>query len=384
MRKVALDLGRRKIALCEIRDGQVAVRRTVQRLSSLRRELGPGTPVATVALEACREVWHVHDVLADWGHQPVVVDTTRVRQLGIGQHGRKTDRIDAETLARALEAGRLPVAHVLSAHRRQLRELLCVRRQLVSTHAAYIAQIRELLRARGVTMPGCAAEVFARRLKEIELEPDLRELVRPLETLLVPLGQQIAGVEEQLHQLCEQEPVITRLATVPGVALLVAAAFVSVIDDAHRFRRASHVASYLGLVPTERSSSDRRRLGAISKKGNSYLRSLLVQSAWCVMRSRSSDPLTEWAHQVAERRGKRVAVVAVARRLARLMWALWRDEQVYDPLLLADRSARGLDKQAEQTQRHSRALRQATRKLERQRRQAHRRTEDLGAMEVTG
>src|SRR5207237_1169126 len=108
-----------------------------------------------VAFEACREAWAVHDQLKAWGHEPLMLDTTRIRQLGIGQHKRKNDRIDAETMARALEIGRIPLAHVLSLHRRELRELLGARRALVGTRAEYVTHIRGLARAHGKRLPNC-------------------------------------------------------------------------------------------------------------------------------------------------------------------------------------------------------------------------------------
>ena len=127
MRKVALDLGTRKTAYCEVRDGKVVQRRTEDAVRDFEPLLGPEQPEAVVAIEACREAWHVHDLLTSWGNQVVLVDTTRSRRLGIGQHGRKTDRIDAEVLALALERGGIPAAHVLSPHRRELRRWLGVR-----------------------------------------------------------------------------------------------------------------------------------------------------------------------------------------------------------------------------------------------------------------
>ena|GEM_PF-2306639 len=100
MRNIGLDLGAKKISFCEVEDGKVVARRTVSVLSALEDTLGVNTPKARVAIEACREAWHVHDELVRWGHEVKLVDTTRVKKLGIGQHGRKTDRIDAEVLAR--------------------------------------------------------------------------------------------------------------------------------------------------------------------------------------------------------------------------------------------------------------------------------------------
>lgn len=117
------------------------------------------------------------------------------------------------------------------------------------------------------------------------------------------------------------------------VGLIVAAMFVSVIDDAKRFRNAHQVESYLGLVPSEDSSGRRgQRLGGISKHGNSYARSLLVQAAWVVLKRKASDdPLVAWGKEVVKRRGKQIGVVAVARRLTGILWAMWARETIGAP-----------------------------------------------------
>ncbi len=113
------------------------------------------------------------------------------------------------------------------------------------------------------------------------------------------------------------------------------------IDEAKRFRRAHDVEAYVGLVPSE-NTSVHRRLGSITKQGNSYLRALLVQAAHAVLRLRTNDPLKRWGEAVEQRRGKRIAVVAVARRLVGILWAMWRDGSVYHPTKLGLATATGL------------------------------------------
>ena len=156
MRSVALDLGR-KISFCEVANDEVTSRATARSINELERQLGPETAPARVAFEACREGWFIDRRLREWGHEPLMVDTTRCRQLGIGQHRRKTDRIDAEVLARAVERGMIPLAHVLSPARQQLRMQLGVRRALVKTRAGYVASIRSVARAHGKSLPSCMA-----------------------------------------------------------------------------------------------------------------------------------------------------------------------------------------------------------------------------------
>ena len=144
MRIVGLDVGSKKHSFCEVLDQRVVKRMTARGLSELEEVLGAKTGSARIALEACREAWYIASVLRGWGHEVVLVDTTRVRQLGIGAHGRKTDRIDAEVLAHALEARRIPVAHLLSPRRQELRYELGVRHALVDTRAHYVTTVRHL------------------------------------------------------------------------------------------------------------------------------------------------------------------------------------------------------------------------------------------------
>ena len=180
MRSVALDYGNRT-TLCEVSGGEVVARATAGTLEQLTRWIGPNTRPARVAVEACREAWWIARKLEEWGHTPVVVDTTRARQLGIGQHRRKNDRIDAEVLATSLEKGLIPEAHVLSESRQELRLYLGARRALVEGRAQSIGTIRGLMRARGVRIIGGNAPSFARIVRGTALDEFTRAVKsRPL------------------------------------------------------------------------------------------------------------------------------------------------------------------------------------------------------------
>src|SRR5262249_12042100 len=135
-------------------------------------------------------------------------------------------------------------------------------------------------------------------------------------------------------------------------------AFVSVIDEAKRFRSAHHVESYLGLVPSE-NTSIKRRLGAITKQGNSYTRALLVEAAQSVFRLRADDPLKRWGERIAQHSGRRKAAVALARRLAGILWAMWRDGTVYNPAKLGLATASGLSAHARELTHEADTQRQA-------------------------
>ncbi|AUX34812.1 uncharacterized protein SOCE836_069890 [Sorangium cellulosum] len=200
---------------------------------------------------------------------------------------------------------------------------------------------------------------------------ETRQLVGPLVTALEMLTPQIALADAALEQLCTHEPVIVRLTTAPGVGLVVAAAFVSVVDEAKRFHHAHQLASYLGLVPLEDTSGGRgkQRLGSITKQGNGYLRALLTQAAHTILRHKSGDdPLRRWAKAIDERRGRHVAVVALARRLSGVLWAMWRDGMVYDAQSAAVASAKGLRLQAQSIEQQAQSMKEAAAKARRRQR----------------
>jgi transposase len=368
MRSVGLDIGARHIAFCEVRDGTVIQKASFRRLSDLKTALGPDAKPARVAFEACREGWHIHDKLKEWGHEPLMIDTTRVRRLGIGQHGRKNDAIDAEVIALAVDDGRLPLAHVLSPARRALRAKLSVRGELVDMRARQVTLIRGLARAAGTPLPSSATTSFLGHVNEANLDQATRHLVAPLVATLAVAEEQIALLDAELAQMVADDPLVMICASAPGVGVIVAASYVSVLDDAKRFRNADAVASYYGLAPSEATTGGplNRRLGGITKQGNTHARAMLVQAAWQIMRAASpADPLRKWALQLATRRGKKVAAIALARRLATLLWAMCRDGTFYDPTMLAKQSAKGFRANAQQSEVIERAMLAVAKKIHR-------------------
>ena len=370
MRSVGLDLGARHIAFCEVVGGEVVARATFRRLGELEARLGRGTAPAHVAFEACREGWHVHDVLVSWGKTPVMLDTTRVRQLGVGQHGRKNDALDAEAMAKALDMGRVPTAHVLSPERRKLRAKLSVRGELVDMRARQVTILRGLARAVGVLLPTSSTDAFLEKLADAELDADTRELMAPLVATLAIAQKQIARVDADLAEYARRDPIIGLCATAPGVAVIVAATFVSVIDEAKRFPNGHAVSAYLGLVPGESTTGGKQRLGGITKHGNAHARAMLVQSAWQILRAGDvEDPLRRWAAHLAKTRGKKIAAVALARKLAGVLWAMWRDGTVYDAKLTARESTRGMRAAAQSQELRATAMQRVAEKIAR--REAH-------------
>lgn len=376
MRNVALDLGKREIAWCEVANDDVIGRGIAHTYDDLEKVLGADREPARVGFEAGRQALHVRDWLEARGHTPVMLDTTRVRAIGVGANKRKNDRSDAECLALALERGFAAEAHALSPLSRQLREALEVHRALTGARSQWITHVRGLLAGRGLNLPSCAPERFVENVRLVQLPEEVRALVHALLCCIEEVQHRLAEVDDGMDRLLQAQPdmVLERLASTPGVSLIVVAAFVSAIDDPTRFEHASQVVAYLGLCPSEHSSGGKQRLGSITKRGNGYARQMLVQAAWCILRSRdTADPLVHWAHRVARRRGRMRAAVAVARRLARTLWAMWRTGAYYDPQGVWRASAKELEKNAAEANALLRvAKRQAASKLRAQRRSRER------------
>jgi transposase len=149
------------------------------------------------------------------------------------------------------------------------------------------------------------------------------------------LEVRLRTVEHQLETLAGASPVVSRLRTIPGVGLLTATALLAFVGDVHRFPSGRHLASYLGLTPRETSSGLQRRLGRISKRGNPYLRMLLIHGARSVLlhakkATASRDRLRTWALERERARGHNKAAVALANKLARIAWAVWRRERAFE------------------------------------------------------
>lgn len=154
----------------------------------------------------------------------------------------------------------------------------------------------------------------------------------PFFHVLAPINEQIAAADRRIEALTKGDPCVARLTTAPSIGPITASAIVATVDDITRFPSAHQFEAFLGLVPGERSSGEQRRVGHITKAGNSRARYLLVEAGWRILRSKSEETvaLRAWALAIAARRGKRIAVVALARRLAGIVYAMWRDGKSYD------------------------------------------------------
>lgn len=332
MDTIGLDLHKRESQLCiGHADGSITEQRIVTSRERFTAVLGQ-RPRARILLEASTESEWVAQHLEALGHEVIVADPNYAPMYATRSRRVKTDRRDARTLMEACRAGTYRPAHRLSAARRQVRTELAVRDAVVRTRTRYVALAKTLVRRDGLRVPSSAAERVEVHLRALPLPPALASGLAPLLTLLPPLNAAIAAADQRLAALEQTDASVALLMTAPGIGAVTASALVATIDDARRFASAHQLEAYLGLVPGERSSGELRRIGPITKAGNRRVRWLLVEAAWRILRSKdpASAPLRAWARPIAARRGPPIAAVALARRLAGILYAMWRDGVPYD------------------------------------------------------
>jgi transposase len=332
METIGLDLHKRESQLCVLGDdGTMSERRIQTTRERLAAVLG-ARPRARILVEASTESEWVARHLEALGHEVVVADPNYAPMYATRTRRVKTDKRDARTLAEALKLGAYRPAHRLSDARRHVRAELAVRDALVRTRTRYIALAKALVRRDGLRVPGSESHLVPERIAALDLSPELAGELAPLFAVLGPLNAEIAAADRRITQLGATDPAVALLATIPGVGPLTASALVATIDVIGRFDGAHQLEAYLGVVPGERSSGEKRRIGRITKAGNSRARWLLVEAAWRILRSKAPETaaLRSWASGIAMRRGRRIAIVALARRLAGIVYAMWRDGTPYD------------------------------------------------------
>lgn len=328
MDSIGIDLHKRESQLCIItEDGELIERRITTSRERLTAVLGERPP-ARVLVEASTESEWVARHLESLGHTVIVADPGFAAMYATRSKRVKTDKRDARTLCEALQLGAYRAIHRASDAQRQVRALLGVRDALVRTRTRYVAIIKAAVRREGLRIPSGDAEHTVTKLQALPVASHVLDALAPLIALWTPLNAQIDTMDERLLALAKDHPVITRLRTMPSIGPVTALAFVASLDEVTRFHSAHQVQGYLGLVPSEYRSGDRRVRGRITKRGDARMRWLLVEAAWRILRSANPGlaALRAWALQIAQRRGKRIATVALARRVAGILYAMWRDD----------------------------------------------------------
>ena len=328
---IAVDLAKNVFELAvSDRPGRVRERHRLPR-AQFRRFFAQRAP-ATVLLEACGSAHYWGRELQGLGHQIVLLPPHAVRPYVVRN---KTDRSDAKALLEAARNVELHPVPVKSVPQQALTGLHRLRSTWLTARTARINTLRGLLREFGIVIPIGARQVLPRveaLLEDAEsgIPHALRSAVADVCTEIRQLEARIEDLERQLQELAKETAVIERLRTIPGIGLLTATALVAFVGDVQRFPSGRHFASYLGLTPREHSSGTSRHLGAISKRGDRYLRTLLTHGAravlWHSKRLEHPGRLRAWALQLETLRGHNKAAIALANKLARIAWAVWKND----------------------------------------------------------
>lgn len=332
---VGLDLGGKRTRV-HVRDaqGQAVDSGWAHELAELKKVVDRWGPDLSVAMEATTGAFFLHDRLREWG---VEVKVAHPRDLRAIAHARiKNDRLDAEKLSELNRGGLIPEVWVPPAQTRDERELLLEEARTRRATGVEKVKIRALLRRWG---RGSAVE-----------RPFTKEGLKALVGLGLPSGAQRVMEEkiDRLGYLAKQDVRLKRevrrqipmgdrerwLVSIPGIGSLSARWLSNILGDVGRFPDGRHVASFFGLVPSERTSCTEPRRGRITKTGNTWMRWLLIQCAWAAIRSVKKDPKGQWRGMygdlVARGKSKKRAIVAVANRLTRVAYAVLRDQRPYE------------------------------------------------------
>jgi transposase len=311
---IAVDLAKSvfEIAVSE-RPGRVTERHRLGR-AGLVEFLAQRRP-ATVVMEACGSAHHWGRQIQTLGHRVLLLPAHAVRPY---VPRNKTDRTDAKGLLEAQRNEQIHPVPVKTLDQQTLGSLHRLRSAWLAARTARINTVRGVLRELGITIPVGSKRVVP-RLQELLEDADsgLPDALRPAldeaRGEILELERRMRSVEHQLRALARQMPKVGQLRTIPGVGLRTATALVAFVVDVWRFPSGRHFASYLGLTPREMSSALRRRLGAISKRGDVYLRMLLIHGARAVLCRANSrhkpDRLRAWALRVERRRGRKKATI---------------------------------------------------------------------------
>jgi transposase len=312
--------GWQQVAVLNPETGEVQERRLVNGDGEAERFYRQLSGPALVGMEASGNTQWFEEMLQGMGHEVWIGDAAKIRASYVRRQ--KTDRRDAAHILTLLLENRFPRLWRPNAEERDLRQLLMHRYRLVSIRARVKNSLQHLMLNRGVQRKRKLwSEAGQKALRELPLEGWAARRREDLLQLLAGLDPQIRVLDEEVEGAAEANERARLLMTQPGVGPITALAFVVTLGDVRRFARGKQVASYLGLIPSEHSSSNRRRLGSISKQGNTFLRMLLVESAQSV--NRLDEGFRKQYQHRCHRMKKSVAKVAAARKLAvRLFWML--------------------------------------------------------------
>lgn len=312
--------------------GKVELRKKLKRSQVLA--FFANQPQCLIGLEACAGSHYWARELLNLGHEVKLIPAQYVKPY---VKGNKTDGNDAEAICEAVQRPNMRFVTVNTQPQQDLQMLHRIRSRLVGDRTALINQIRGLLGEYGVVFARGPSQVrngLSQLLKQEnpEFSALALDLLTDLKQQLTALDERIEACDQKVQRQCQQDEKSQKLDQIPGIGALIATAFIAAINDGKQFKNGRQLAANLGLTPKEHSSGGKQKLLGISKRGNPYLRQLLIHGARSVLThaDNKTDRLSRWAREVKARRGFNVAAVALANKLARIVWAVLAQARTYD------------------------------------------------------
>jgi transposase len=293
-------------------------------------------PATTIIMEACATANYWSQYAQAHGHSTKLLHAFYVRPY---VRRNKTDAADADALLRASRDPELLPIPTKQPEQQALQSLHRCRQQLIETRTARVNFVRGVLAEFGISLPRGVSGIgnkLSARVEELPVvvTPTLIDIINEIGELKV----RINGIDKQLEVIAKHNDIAMHLLTIPGIGVITATAMVGCVPDIHLFKKARQFSAWLGITPREHSSGNKRKLGAISKQGNNYLRTLLIHGARSAMlqahRLAAKDPdslseLQHWVLSLETRRPRNVATVAMANKMARIIWVTWSQERDY-------------------------------------------------------
>ena len=330
-----LDMGKKSSHFCLVDEKRKVLEEGKVKNTEvdLRREFGK-RPAMRICIEASTKSFWLADRLKELGHTVVVVDPGKTKAIGAGQI--KNDKLDARVLATLCQADLMAAVDQPAESERLARMMVVSRDGLVRSRVSLMVMVRSLLDSEGIELRHATAEGFPAAVKELlpKLPPTMASAVEPLVKAIEDLSVQVARCDKALEAAARGNPTMQLLMTAPGVGVIVASCFVNAIRDPKRFETSRDVGAFLGLVPKLYQSGTIHHKGGITKHGNRQARWALAMAANSILAiTKKKSALRDWGLKLSKKRGRKKAVVAVARKLAGILWAMWKNQTSFEARL---------------------------------------------------
>lgn len=336
IKTIGIDLAKNVFEICGLDgSGEIQLRRRVRR-ETLLRVVGE-IPACVIGIEACTGAYFWQRQFEAFGHEVRIIAPQHVKPFGRRQ---KNDRNDAEAIAIAITQPRMRFVPKKSVTQQDIQSLHRARRRMVNHRTALVSQMRGILLDRGIAF-GQSITRARRMIPEVindgsnDLTDLCREILSSLMDLMREIDKRVREFDQRIDQVFRSTEACQRVGRIRGVGPKTATAVIAAVGDGKDFDNGRHMAAWLGLVPRQHSSGDRTILMGISKRGDQHLRTLLVHGARAVVRTAAgkSDQFSQWVNALRERRGVNRAIVAVANKNARIIWAVLAKNEEYRPAI---------------------------------------------------